>query len=195
MFALADQAAAAIGETVAAGSPRAGRRPAAAEWQPSRVGDVPEIHRLTGRTACGYLLAMLAFAAGRPPAPMWDMSHAGRASVGDTEPDAALQPVDVPLDPNAQRDRTAGPAADPGNRGGHEAGVPRLADDKSIQVPKELGVAGWWEGGPRPGQVGPAVVLGHVSWNAPAVFSGSTRCRRATRFSSIGQTTPRSGSS
>jgi sortase (surface protein transpeptidase) len=46
-----------------------------------------------------------------------------------------------------------------------------LNDDKSIQVPKELGVAGWWKGGPRPGQVGPAVIMGHVRWNAPAVFS------------------------
>jgi Sortase domain len=47
-----------------------------------------------------------------------------------------------------------------------------LVDDKSIEVPGELGVAGWWEGGPRPGQVGPAVIMGHVRWNTgPAVFS------------------------
>ena len=46
-----------------------------------------------------------------------------------------------------------------------------LAYDKSIEVPDQLGVAGWWEGGPRPGQVGPAVILGHVSRNTPAVFS------------------------
>ena len=46
-----------------------------------------------------------------------------------------------------------------------------LERDKSIEVPDELGVAGWWEGGPRPGQVGPAVIMGHVRWNTPAVFS------------------------
>jgi sortase (surface protein transpeptidase) len=49
-----------------------------------------------------------------------------------------------------------------------------LNDDKSIEVPKvpeELSVAGWWKGGPRPGQVGPAVIMGHVSRNTPAVFS------------------------
>jgi sortase (surface protein transpeptidase) len=46
-----------------------------------------------------------------------------------------------------------------------------LAPDKSIEVPEKPGVAGWWERGPRPGQVGPAVILGHVRWNAPAVFS------------------------
>lgn len=46
-----------------------------------------------------------------------------------------------------------------------------LNDDKSIQVPEDPDVAGWWKDGPRPGQVGPAVILGHVRWNAPAVFS------------------------
>jgi sortase (surface protein transpeptidase) len=46
-----------------------------------------------------------------------------------------------------------------------------LERNKSIEVPDELSVAGWWKGGPRPGQVGPAVILGHVSRNAPAVFS------------------------
>jgi len=46
-----------------------------------------------------------------------------------------------------------------------------LNSDKSIEVPKEPSVAGWWEGGPRPGQVGPAVIMGHVRFNAPAVFT------------------------
>lgn len=45
-----------------------------------------------------------------------------------------------------------------------------LAPDKSIEVPDEPSVAGWWELGPRPGQVGPAVILGHVTFNGPAVF-------------------------
>jgi sortase (surface protein transpeptidase) len=46
-----------------------------------------------------------------------------------------------------------------------------LAADKSIDVKFDLSVAGWWKGGPRPGQVGPAVIMGHVSRKAPAVFS------------------------
>ena len=46
-----------------------------------------------------------------------------------------------------------------------------LADNKSIDVRFDPSVAGWWKGGPRPGQVGPAVIMGHVSWNRrPAVF-------------------------
>jgi sortase (surface protein transpeptidase) len=46
-----------------------------------------------------------------------------------------------------------------------------LADDKSINVDFDPSIAGWWEGGPRPGQVGPAVIMGHVRWKTPAVFA------------------------
>jgi sortase (surface protein transpeptidase) len=46
-----------------------------------------------------------------------------------------------------------------------------LNEDESINVNFDPNVAGWWKGGPRPGQVGPAVIMGHVRFNAPAVFS------------------------
>ena len=43
--------------------------------------------------------------------------------------------------------------------------------DNSIEVPRQPSLAGWWAGGSRPGQVGPAVILGHVdSKTGPAVF-------------------------
>jgi Sortase domain len=46
-----------------------------------------------------------------------------------------------------------------------------LAPDQTIEVPTDPSTAGWWSGGPRPGQVGPAVVVGHVdSKTGPAVF-------------------------
>jgi sortase (surface protein transpeptidase) len=45
------------------------------------------------------------------------------------------------------------------------------AADNSIEVPRQPRIAGWWADGPRPGQRGPAVVLGHVdSRHGPAVF-------------------------
>ncbi|HYT29880.1 MAG TPA: class F sortase [Actinomycetota bacterium] len=48
-----------------------------------------------------------------------------------------------------------------------------LNPDGSLQVPSEFTVAGWYAGGPQPGQVGPAVIVGHVdSRNGPAVFYG-----------------------
>ena len=37
-----------------------------------------------------------------------------------------------------------------------------LAGDGSIEVPSDPMSAGWWAEGSRPGQVGPAVILGHV---------------------------------
>jgi hypothetical protein len=43
--------------------------------------------------------------------------------------------------------------------------------DGSIEVPKDWDTAGWYDLGPRPGQPGPAVILGHVdSRTGPAVF-------------------------
>ena len=50
--------------------------------------------------------------------------------------------------------------------------VPRgLNPDGTLDVPRAWGVAGWFEGGPFPGEPGPAVVVGHVdSTSGPAVF-------------------------
>ena len=45
------------------------------------------------------------------------------------------------------------------------------AADRTVEAPTDPGVAGWFTGGPRPGQAGPAVVLGHVdSRRGPGVF-------------------------
>ncbi len=54
-----------------------------------------------------------------------------------------------------------------------------LDDDGSIRVPDRWGRAGWYVIGPRPGQVGPAVILGHVDSRAgPAVFYRLRELRR-----------------
>jgi Sortase domain len=56
---------------------------------------------------------------------------------------------------------------------GVDARVIRLGlnEDGSLQVPQEWDLAGGWTGGTRPGQIGPAVIAGHVdSVNGPAVF-------------------------
>ena len=43
--------------------------------------------------------------------------------------------------------------------------------DRTIALPRRPGQAGWYAEGPRPGQPGPAVVIGHVDWDhGPAVF-------------------------
>jgi hypothetical protein len=46
-----------------------------------------------------------------------------------------------------------------------------LGPDGTVQVPDSFTAAGWYQGGPRPGDTGPAVILGHVdSFDGPAVF-------------------------
>ena len=35
----------------------------------------------------------------------------------------------------------------------------------ALQVPTTGTVAGWFNGAPTPGQIGPAIVVGHVDWN------------------------------
>jgi sortase (surface protein transpeptidase) len=46
-----------------------------------------------------------------------------------------------------------------------------LNPDGTMQVPGDFRVAGWFTGAPQPGQLGPAVIAGHVdSRTGPAVF-------------------------
>lgn len=46
-----------------------------------------------------------------------------------------------------------------------------LQDDGSLEVPPDGFPAGWFTGAPMPGEVGPAVMAGHVDWSgAPGVF-------------------------
>ena len=41
----------------------------------------------------------------------------------------------------------------------------------AMEVPADPAVAGWYDRGPTPGALGPAVIAGHVTWNrVPAVF-------------------------
>ena len=46
-----------------------------------------------------------------------------------------------------------------------------LQRNGSLQVPPDALTSGWFAGGPRPGQVGPAVIAAHVHWDGRwAVF-------------------------
>lgn len=54
-----------------------------------------------------------------------------------------------------------------------------LAKDGTISPPKGWTEAGWYDQGPRPGQQGPAVIVGHVdSRSGPAVFFRLAELRR-----------------
>jgi LPXTG-site transpeptidase (sortase) family protein len=45
-----------------------------------------------------------------------------------------------------------------------------LNADNTMEVPPEGFPAGWFTGAPTPGELGPAVIAGHVDWVGPAVF-------------------------
>jgi hypothetical protein len=80
------------------------------------------------------------------------------------------------------------------------------AADRTIALPSRPERAGWFDGGPRPGQPGPAVIIGHVDWDhSPAVFfrlaqlgrgdrvlvdraDGSTAAFRVTRLRQVPKT-------
>ena len=56
-----------------------------------------------------------------------------------------------------------------------------LQRDGTIAVPATTDIAGWYEYGPRPGQPGPAVILGHVDSTAgPGIFIDLYRARPGT---------------
>jgi sortase (surface protein transpeptidase) len=53
----------------------------------------------------------------------------------------------------------------------------------AIEIPNEWQVAGWYAEGVRPGQVGPAVIVGHVdSRQGPAVFYRLREMRRGDKI-------------
>jgi Sortase domain len=45
-----------------------------------------------------------------------------------------------------------------------------LKADGTMQVPPSGFPAGWYTGMPTPGQLGPAIIVGHVDWKGPGVF-------------------------
>ena len=45
-----------------------------------------------------------------------------------------------------------------------------LRADGSMGVPPDAFPAGWYTGGPTPGELGPAIIAGHVDWNGQGVF-------------------------
>jgi sortase (surface protein transpeptidase) len=88
------------------------------------------------------------------------------------------------LDAESDRGRIAQPAPRPARRAaspvrvvipaiGVRAPVVRLGlnPDHTLEVPTNFGDTGWWTGGARPGEPGPAIIAGHVdSHTGPAVF-------------------------
>ena len=62
-----------------------------------------------------------------------------------------------------------------------------LNPDRSLEVPTDFGDTGWWSGGARPGERGPAVIVGHVdSKTGPAIFYRLRELRRGDKIVVVG---------
>ncbi len=80
---------------------------------------------------------------------------------------------DVAVAPAPRRERVATPVRIEIPSIGVRAPIIRLGlnPDRTLEVPTDYGDTGWWTGGSRPGETGPAVIVGHVdSQTGPAVF-------------------------
>jgi hypothetical protein len=88
-------------------------------------------------------------------------------------PEAETADVAVPPRPRHRAERAALPVRIEIPSIAVRAPIIRLGlnPDRSLEVPEDFGDTGWWSGGPRPGEPGPAVIVGHVdSRTGPAVF-------------------------
>ena len=107
----------------------------------------------------------------------------GSASAGGspTPPAGSVAPPPAALPP-AVPERNAIPGI------GVNAPIRRvgLNPDNTVEVPslERADETGWYEYGPTPGEIGPAVILGHVDSRAgPAVFAGLGRLRPGDQIS------------
>ena len=163
-------------------------------WGSRRTGAVVTLCiALLAALAGGVLLWTGVARSSGPPVPPAAATPDNRAS---TQPSAT---------PRSGRRTTASPA--PGPRGIKDAtrglvlpesaptslSIPRihvrsrlvrLGVDRSgaMEVPADPARPGWYDLGPTPGALGPAVIAGHVTWNrVPAVFFQLARLRAGDR--------------
>ena len=68
---------------------------------------------------------------------------------------------------------------------GVDAGLMELGlkPDGTMQVPPSGFPAGWYTGAPTPGELGPAIIVGHVDWKGPGVFYRLHELKRGDRVS------------
>ena len=53
-----------------------------------------------------------------------------------------------------------------------------LKSDGTLETPPGAFPAGWYNGAPTPGELGPAIIVGHVRYDTPGVFARLTDLRR-----------------
>jgi sortase (surface protein transpeptidase) len=136
------------------------------------------------RSLAGLVAVLLIVLSGARPEPVRGTAAAARPPAGAT----SEAPASVSADSFTSA-RTYPAVAPPVRLRIPAIGVDTRLDrlglqaDGTIAVPRRAGVAGWYARGPRPGQPGPAVVLGHVdSRTGPGVFVNLARLGAGDRI-------------
>jgi hypothetical protein len=178
--------------------PGAAAPPAAAEVDagPAVRSRLPALASAVSYMATGALVAVLgmwggglldpvvvdlAGAEAAEPPTRADLPRTGAEAAARPDPLAAPAPAPAQAATATTPQRTTGPAypqvANPVQIEipaiGVSSRVIPLATqaDGSLEVPQDFAQTGWWTGGAEPGELGPAVVAGHVdSFQGPAVF-------------------------
>ena len=57
-----------------------------------------------------------------------------------------------------------------------------LKGDGTLETPPGAFPAGWFTGAPTPGEIGPAIIVGHVRYRTPGVFARLTDLRRGDKI-------------
>lgn len=138
------------------------------------------------------LLALIALATGA-------VALLGTGRPTEARPEVATGPTAPPRsgstapDPTTTTEGTAPRRAEPDrvviDRIGVDAEVIDLGLDAAgaLEVPEDFAQTGWWVGGARPGEDGPAVIVGHVdSVDGPAVFFELDRLRPGDEVTVVG---------
>jgi LPXTG-site transpeptidase (sortase) family protein len=115
----------------------------------------------SGRTGAAVAPPISATTRVQPSSTTWDQppSPAGRSSTSVPAVEVVPLTRSTPV-----RVRIAAIGVDSGLM---ELG---LRADGSLGVPPSGFPAGWYTGGPTPGELGPAVIAGHIDWKGPGVF-------------------------
>jgi hypothetical protein len=118
--------------------------------------------------AAALVALLIPASGGGSPAPL-ARAPAGQAGVDTAPPEPAERPA-LPLGIAIPAARIQGPVDPIGVSGGQ------------LEIPP-AGRAGWFRGGPRPGEPGRAVIVSHVDSQAgPALFFSLRTLRRGTRI-------------
>jgi len=57
-----------------------------------------------------------------------------------------------------------------------------LRKDGTMEVPPAGFPAGWYTESPTPGEIGPAIIAGHIDWKGPAVFYHLRNLKRGDKI-------------